>query len=1322
VDLHSQIKRVQRRPGLAPEHWSFDRLEMSQFSPNRIFISYSRSDGREFAEAFERRLEAEAGIKSWRDLKDVESGKILPQVLRAIERVEHVVLILSRRALESDWIRREWVHARSVGRVVSPILADPTIRRSDLPDWMKREEVYEVAEPERWEKLVAVLKGPGSVRRVPYMPGDLPDTYVPRPTEYAALKEAILSAQGGSIVGITTALVGAGGYGKTTLANALCRDPEVRFEFADGILRVAVGRERDDVIGLVVDLIEKLDPQGNRPGFQDVQTAAEHLGELIGEARLLLVVDDVWREAQLRPFLHSGPNCVRLVTTRVPGILPRSHAPVRVDVMQAQEGIALLSASLPDDAAATNLARLSKLAERLRYWAQLLAIANAWINGWLSDSGCLDEAVLEFERRLHDRGLTAFDPKDETQRNRAIRACVEASLQDEKPEDLNRFCELAILPEDEDVPLAAVGALWAETENLTKDQSVDLIRRFYARSLLQYLDLRARTCRLHDNMLFYLRQRIGSEVCRTVHAKMVNAISKACAGNWAALPSDQTYGWQHIIRHLRGAGQDQEADLLLTDYAWIKAKLYATDAQELFASYLPEPANRNARLVGRAIGLSVQALATHRREIARQIFGRLGSFSDTVLVRIANDAQDDECFVPAARWPALTAPGRERLRLFGHKRPVWTAAFSGDGRHIVTASDDHTARIWNAATGAVVVSLEGHERSVLSAAFSGDGQRIVTVSSDRTARVWDAATGDVIATLQGHESLVQSAAFSEDGQRVVTASHDCTARVWDAATGAMIAILHGHEDGVQSAAFSRIGQHAVTASHDCTARVWNAATGAVIAVLQGHERPVLSAAFSDDGQRVVTASHDRTARVWGAETGAIIAILQGHERPVLSAAFSGNGQRVVTTSHDRTARVWDAATGAIIAILQGHEDRVISAAFSADGQRVVTASHDRTARVWDAATGAVIATLPGHDGLVQSAVFSSDGQHIATASDDCTARVWDAATAIAITTVQRHEDMVMSIAFSGDGQRVVTASSDRTARVWDAATGAVIAILQGHDGLVQSAVFSSDGQRIVTASSDGTARVWDAATGAALVTLKGHEDRVMSAAFSGDGQRVVTASDDCTARVWNALTGAVIEFLLGHKDTVWSAAFSGDGERIVTASSDRTAQVWDADTGASIATLRHRGGVQSAAFSDDGERIVTASSDRTARVWDAATGAAISTLKGHRHRVMSAAFSGDGGRIVTASEDGTTRVWDAATGAAIATLRGHEGLVRGAAFLGKGQRIATASDDRTARVWDAASGMELACVALEAAVTALDVHGTTFALSDALGRLHVFAS
>ncbi|MBL8765097.1 MAG: hypothetical protein JNM07_12595, partial [Phycisphaerae bacterium] len=57
---------------------------------------------------------------------------------------------------------------------------------------------------------------------------------------------------------------------------------------------------------------------------------------------------------------------------------------------------------------------------------------------------------------------------------------------------------------------------------------------------------------------------------------------------------------------------------------------------------------------------------------------------------------------------------------------------------LVTASDDQTARVWDAATGRELLKLEGHAGWVLSAAFSPDGARLVTASGDGTAIIHDA--------------------------------------------------------------------------------------------------------------------------------------------------------------------------------------------------------------------------------------------------------------------------------------------------------------------------------------------------------------------------------------------------------------------------------------------------------------------------------------------------------------------------------------------------------------------------------------------------------
>jgi hypothetical protein len=155
---------------------------------------------------------------------------------------------------------------------------------------------------------------------------------------------------------------------------------------------------------------------------------------------------------------------------------------------------------------------------------------------------------------------------------------------------------------------------------------------------------------------------------------------------------------------------------------------------------------------------------------------------------------------------------RERKVFLGHDNAVNSGAFSPNGTRVVTASDDKTARLWDAVTGKEIAILRGHDNSVNSATFSPDGARVVTASDDKTARLWDAVTGKEIAILRGHDNSVNSATFSPDGARVVTASDDKTARLWDAATGKLIAVLKGHEDQVFSAVFSTDGTRIVTAS------------------------------------------------------------------------------------------------------------------------------------------------------------------------------------------------------------------------------------------------------------------------------------------------------------------------------------------------------------------------------------------------------------------------------------------------------------------------------------------------------------------------------
>jgi WD40 repeat protein/serine/threonine protein kinase len=610
------------------------------------------------------------------------------------------------------------------------------------------------------------------------------------------------------------------------------------------------------------------------------------------------------------------------------------------------------------------------------------------------------------------------------------------------------------------------------------------------------------------------------------------------------------------------------------------------------------------------------------------------------------------------------------------------AVFSPDSTRVVTASDDRTARVWDAATGRPLSPPLPHDHEVNVAAFSPDGTRVITASDDRTARIWEVATGRLVTPPLVHKNEVNAASFDHGGTRVVTASGDFTARVWDATTGRPLTppITHGGE--VHMAAFSPDGSRIATASRDATARVWDAATGRPRTGPLRHGDRVTMLAFSPDGARVVTASVDGTARVWDAESGEPLGPPLTHQSRVNRAAFSPDGKMLVTASDDFTARVWEAATGRSLTTPLMHRGGVVGAAFSHDGTLVATASQDYTARVWEVATGHPRGSPMEHRDWVYSAEFSPDDRRILTSSRDFAARIWDLGPLPAAHPILQHPGPVQAAAYAADGARIVTACGDGNLRVWDATDGRPIGPMIPHRGVARMVAFSPDGRRILSADGDRTARVWDATTGRPLVAAVGHSAQLNSSAFSPDGGRIVTTSADGTARVWEAATGRMLEPFLTHRKWVWTAFFSPDGSRIVTACGDHMARIWDAETRRALgAPLVHNSEVWWAAYNPDGTRIVTAGQENVARVWDALTGKLLGPTAEHRGVIHTAMFSPDGARIVTASNDRTARVWDVSSGRPLGPPLEHGEAVRWAGFSPDGARILTASGDRRASVW-----------------------------------------
>ncbi len=185
-------------------------------------------------------------------------------------------------------------------------------------------------------------------------------------------------------------------------------------------------------------------------------------------------------------------------------------------------------------------------------------------------------------------------------------------------------------------------------------------------------------------------------------------------------------------------------------------------------------------------------------EVARLPGGKTASFNRAL--EFSGDGRR-LAFVGSARSVEIWDISEQRrlLTLSGPVTYVHRLAFSPDGSRIASVGTGRPnqglfqpgeVKVWDAATGQIIFDLKGHTLPVHGVTFSRDGKHLVTASWDQTARAWDLETGKAEHVFRGHTSYVWDVAFSADGKRLVTAGYDAI-KLWDWASRDEILSLEG---------------------------------------------------------------------------------------------------------------------------------------------------------------------------------------------------------------------------------------------------------------------------------------------------------------------------------------------------------------------------------------------------------------------------------------------------------------------------------------------------------------------------------------------------
>ncbi|QPC83762.1 tetratricopeptide repeat protein [Phototrophicus methaneseepsis] len=547
-----------------------------------VFLSYARaddtSDYNDPEKSFMLRLYTyltDKGFQVWWDRQNMPNRGLtfMKEISDAIDKVDRLILVVGPGAVESEYVRQEWEYALSICKVVTPIL-----RHGDydlVPDPLKDDHCEDCRETRNEEEAFAAVASiiddsPLPLSELWDVP-NLPPNYMPRAKDLSRIRQIVRENVDKPVMVTGTrqrsSLQGMGGIGKTVLAAALARDCSIRRSFPDGIYWVTLGQE-PRLTQLQAQLGERM---GDNPrSFGNVDDGRRRLSTLMKDRRSLFILDDAWKADHIHAFDVMGDHCRMLITTRMQNIVTEMGAVAhRVEVLDPSDAMKFLS-EWSNQAVEDMPPEAAQVARECGYLPLALAMIGA----------LLGERSNRWERALHR--LKAADLKNlrrdfpDYPYPDMLRA-IEVSVQSLSPELQTRYFDLAVFPEDVDIPEAALKTFWAP-EGYDKFAVEDIIDEFKNRSLVKINE--DSTLHLHDLLVDYVQKRAGD--LTRLHERLLAAYNPENKP-WPQV-EDDGYLYYHLAQHLTFLGRSQELfELLTASPDWLKAKFTACRGDSAFA-------------------------------------------------------------------------------------------------------------------------------------------------------------------------------------------------------------------------------------------------------------------------------------------------------------------------------------------------------------------------------------------------------------------------------------------------------------------------------------------------------------------------------------------------------------------------------------------------------------------------------------------------------------------------------------------------------------------------------------------------------------------
>jgi WD40 repeat protein len=377
---------------------------------------------------------------------------------------------------------------------------------------------------------------------------------------------------------------------------------------------------------------------------------------------------------------------------------------------------------------------------------------------------------------------------------------------------------------------------------------------------------------------------------------------------------------------------------------------------------------------------------------------------------------------------------RVERELGGQAGGSFCVAFTADGRRLlVGGSSEPAIRIWDPDSGLQIAALRGHTDAIWGISLSPDGRKLVSASSDHTVRIWDGTPPQLRAgveklTLGPLAAPANAIAIDPVGDLLALGCGDGTVAIRRQSTGATLKTLDC--DRVSRLVFSGDGRYLAAGSTSGNPHLWKVGSWQELTIGSFGE-VVLDVAFLP-ANRGLALTNGNTIELLDLPeaTSRQGLTLRGHADYLLTLGVHPDGRLLASAGYDGTIRIWSIETRGEILSIPAHQGRVTSLAFNPDGSRLLSAGGDGALLLWETKNWRLVWRGSEETGSLHRVVFSPDGRRFASAGASAAIKIWEVGSGRVNLELRGHTDTVRDLAFSPDGGSLVSASLDHTAKVW----------------------------------------------------------------------------------------------------------------------------------------------------------------------------------------------------------------------------------------------------------------------------------------------------